>query len=172
MSLHLSKVRLNLSEISFISECINLILFFFYFLLFLPNVIDSKIESVSYRAGLERWTLNFLLLGFNAMCTPHDLINSDLLGKSQEPHFGHKGSDLVLFLRNYWFKFWSYEGKMVSLQNMLKIRGVVFWSRRFFGKGGCWRKNKTDAVVPPKKTQNNHPINKPKLTKPPKHREN
>lgn len=45
------------------------------------------------------------------MCTPHDLINSDLLGKNREPHFGHKGSDLALFRRNYWFKFWSYERK-------------------------------------------------------------
>lgn len=134
MSLHLSKVRLNLSEIPFISECINLI-FFFYFLLFLPNVIDSRIELVSYWVGLERWTLNFLLLGFNAMCTPQDLINSDLLGKSWEPHFGHKGSDLVLFRRNYWFKFWSYERKMVSLQNALKIQGVGFWSRKVLRLG-------------------------------------
>lgn len=127
MSLHLSKVRWNLSEYHLSQNA--LIRFFFYFLLFLPNVIDSKIESLSYWVGLERWTLNFLLLGFNAMCTPHDLINSDLLGKSQEPHFGHKGSDLVLFRRNYWLNFEVMREKWFLCKMCWKFRELVSGTR-------------------------------------------
>lgn len=106
------------------------------------------------------------------MCTPHDLINSDLLGKNREPHFGHKGSDLALFRRNYWFKFWSYERKNGFSAKCVENSGSWFLEQEVLRLGRMLEENKTDTVVPRKKRQNNHPTKKPKLTKPsPKHRE-
>lgn len=129
MSLHISKVRLNLSEIPFTSECVNLSPPPPPFLLFLPNLIDSKNESVYYWGGLERWTLDFLCLDFNAMRTPHCLINSDLLGENWELHFAHKGWDVDLCCRDYWFKFLVYEKNGSSAICFEKFRELVSY---------CW----------------------------------
>lgn len=125
MSLHLSKVRLNLAEIYHLSQDVLIWFFFSYFLLFPHNIVDRKIGSVYYRVGCERWTLNFLLLHFNAMCTPHYLINSDLPGENWESHFGHKGSDVDLHCRDYWFNFLVWGEKIVSLQ-YFEISGSCF----------------------------------------------